>query len=378
MLNMESLLAGIDECDEWNIKPSLNSNLTLGTTDRLADIRSAGVDSVLTSLSSSNPDTHDFLVGRAGAFEDTVNGIERAKLAGLRVTVNMVICKDNLGDVFETGNFCRQELGVRSFAATRVGPSSFNINWFRQHGLEVGELEIMLGDLVRLRDEGMEVDMLEPLPLCALGEFAQYESFINRRCVAGIATCAVGVDGDVRPCSHLGISYGNIFKTDFSEIWRGMEAWRNGSLIPERCRSCDYVARCGGGCRVAGLFNPCGEGNSNQEDIYTRTPSVIANMEIGEFAKSKKIPDGFSGMVLRISDEAKAREEDFGGVVSVNGVRARLITPSSFKLLEELEQRSDFTLLNLSSEFDCSVRQLTDFLGVLYLDKVVVGADENN
>jgi MoaA/NifB/PqqE/SkfB family radical SAM enzyme len=212
LLEFESLLAGIRTCTEWGINSGLNSNLSILGRDEFQELRRIGLNGVLTSLMSCNEELNDRMCQREGVFEKVVEGIKEAKLAGLRVSVNMVVSKDNLHEVYKTGEFCYQELGIDSFSATRVGPSSHNLIWFEDHRLSRKGIRKMLDQLKSLKKKyGMRVDSLEPLPYCTLEDLEEYKLFTRRRCVAGITTCTIGSHGEVRPCSHADLIYGNVF-----------------------------------------------------------------------------------------------------------------------------------------------------------------------
>ncbi len=380
MLELDTLLAGIDECEEQNIRPSLNSNLTVGTEGQYQNLKKYGLRTVLTSLSSHKPNVHDQLAGRKDAFRDAISGIKKASLAGLRLTVNMVVCDVNISDVYETGLFCYEELGVENFAATRVGPSRYNIEWFNQHSLSQDEIKIMFDQLNQLRREGVGTDTLEPVPLCSLGNLERYSQFTSKRCAAGITTCSLGVDGQVRPCSHADVAYGNVFNTNISKIWAGMEVWRNGSLFPKRCQSCDYLVECGGGCRVVGAFGSEDKSKLDQPDLYIGNPKLMTNSNVDTKGEERKVPEDFHTLPLRISERTKLREEDFGGIVGLGGTRVRLLTKTAFKFLKEVKEKEKekFYLTDLGDEFGITIENLVNFLGQLYFDKVVVLADENH
>lgn len=74
-------------------------------------------------------------------------------------------------------------------------------------------------------------------------------------CVAGIASCVVGFNGDVFPCPFFRVSAGNIFKDSLLKIWKKSELFnlmRDRSKYKEPCGFCDYLSYCGG-CRNRAL-----------------------------------------------------------------------------------------------------------------------------
>jgi radical SAM protein with 4Fe4S-binding SPASM domain len=76
-------------------------------------------------------------------------------------------------------------------------------------------------------------------------------SFLNRKCQAGRTVIAVSCNGDVRPCAHNPVSYGNILQQDLKTIWANMSDWRSAQYVPQECKECTWLNRCNGGCRTS-------------------------------------------------------------------------------------------------------------------------------
>ncbi len=81
--------------------------------------------------------------------------------------------------------------------------------------------------------------------------------------------CTVWPNGDVTPCGMVYESHivGNITRESFRDIWestsmRYYKSLRIQDIIPERCRSCQYLSWCGMGCR----------GNSHRRGLNFEAP----------------------------------------------------------------------------------------------------------
>ncbi len=76
-------------------------------------------------------------------------------------------------------------------------------------------------------------------------------------CKAGLWHMAVDPDGNITPCAEMGISLGNIRKAPLKEVWETHDVFRKlrkrHTEIKGRCRTCEYLERCGGGCRGGAL-----------------------------------------------------------------------------------------------------------------------------
>ena len=230
------------------VRVSLNTNLTLLDDDFLSFIANYDIG-ILTSCPSTNPNLFKKLVG-IDNYRQFEKNVKQIVSAGIRLTVNMVVTKDNLTDVRTTA-LQLKNLGVKSFAAT---PMSLNVDYPRLDLLlSTEEVLQVVNDLLWIEKElGLRVDVLEALPKCVFPKeiLSEKHAFLGRKCQAGRTTIAVSCNGDVRPCAHNPNSYGNILKEDICQIWSNMSDWRSLEYVPEDCRGCTWIHRCNGGCRT--------------------------------------------------------------------------------------------------------------------------------
>jgi radical SAM protein with 4Fe4S-binding SPASM domain len=230
------------------IKVSLNTNLTLFDDDFIEFMKQTKVG-ILTSCPSAVPSSFEklTLTDNYALFEKNVKKLVEADL---RFTVNMVVTKDNLHEIRTTAEKMKQ-LGCRSFAAT---PMSLNMEYPRLDLLlSTKEVHQVIDDLLWAEETlGLNVDILEALPKCVFSDkiLSGKHSFLNRKCQAGRTVIAVSCNGDVRPCAHNPVSYGNILEDGLKTIWERMNDWRSAQYVPEKCKECTWLNRCNGGCRT--------------------------------------------------------------------------------------------------------------------------------
>lgn len=287
-LNKSVLFQAIEKLRAANITIGINSNLiplNFADAKRLIQLN---VVSVLTSIMAPNAKIHDEIAQFKGAFEKTIRGIRILQKVGISPMVNMVISQKNKYLLRETALFVKS-LGIKHFNSTRAGCPG-NCENFSELSISLPEFRNYLEELYVIgKQEKISVGVLESYPLCAIKDIKRYKSFIGRRCSAGIITMTIAVNGDVRPCSHLDVIYGNIFSKTISSIWGLMKEWRDGSLLPYECRICKILAWCGGGCRM--------EAKMRNGSFITLDPyAVLSDVEyvFSELFKiRRKISDSF-------------------------------------------------------------------------------------
>lgn len=248
LINKELTKSIIQLFRQNHVRVSLNTNLTLIDDDFLSFIAEEKIG-ILTSCPSANPTSFGKLVG-VDNYKTFERNVKRIINAGISLTVNMVVTKDNIADIRLTARKVKQ-LGIESFATT---PMSLNVDYPRMD-LLLSTKEVMqaIDDLLWAEKElGLHVDVLEALPKCIFPKkiLSEKHAFLNRKCQAGRTTIAVSCNGDVRPCAHNPFSYGNILEEDLRQIWANMSDWRSSKYIPNECKECCWLHHCNGGCRT--------------------------------------------------------------------------------------------------------------------------------
>lgn len=290
------------------VRVHLNSNL-VPLDDTLADaVAKSGAHSVLTSLMSYKPKTHDSIAHLDGAWERTVAGTRLLLDRGIVPGVNMVVSALNYTDVYETGRFVADLTG-RAFTATKAISPATGTNF--PYRLTREQVRETLRTLLRLqRETGLFVDALEHYAYCLIGDLATFPRLTQRRCSAAVTSCTIGADGTVRPCSHAPVIYGNVFDEGFLAAWDNMEAWRDGSLIPGRCKNCRYLNQCSGGCRVEALVV---NGSLDAMDPY-----ATGEKDVTSLPKQQPPPSDFFQTTIAVYAPLARREEPYGVIVAGN------------------------------------------------------------
>ncbi len=339
LLNKQAVFLVLERAMGADITVSLNSTLISLTRRDALRMQQLKLLSVLTSILGPTASVHNAITQRAGSFTKTVRGIHILQDLGIPVSVNMVITQMNKHFVKETAHFVRS-LGVKSFFATRAGCPG-NCGDFSPFALDLAEFRTYLDELYTAgQEEGLTVGALESYPLCGVKEVRRYKDTVGRKCLAGVMSCTIGVDGEVRPCSHLDVQYGNILKEGLPSIWSKMSDWREGKYLPQVCRSCNLLTSCGGGCRMEAKMR---NGELTAIDPYAAPPDVAyVAEELAAQARDKK-PVALPAS-LRVNPEIRWREEEFGVAVFIKSQFKAFINKSAFLLLESLNKENVFEI----------------------------------
>lgn len=295
---------------ENNIRVSLNSNLTLFDDDFIAFLKEMKVG-VLTSCPSGTPSSFKRLVGidNYGRFE---KNLKKLLASSIHFTVNMVITKDNLHEIRPTAELMKR-IGCSSFAATPMG---LNMEYPRLDLLlSVEDVRHVISDLLWVEATlNLKVDILEALPKCVFPEnilMGRSRSFLNRKCQAGRTVIAVSCNGDVRPCAHNPVSYGNILEESLTDIWKKMADWRSSQYIPKECKECTWLHRCNGGCRTsAKTFG----GKWDSKEMWATSPITLLYSKDNE----KKTVELCAGTKLQKNTNYRIRKEEDDAYVVYN------------------------------------------------------------
>jgi radical SAM protein with 4Fe4S-binding SPASM domain len=232
---------------------SINTNLLLLTEKILKDLKSSGVDSFLISCPASDPLMYRQIT-HCGDYKKWQSKLELVIASGISCMVNMVVTPVNHKFIRSTAEDV-SKIGVRRFSAT---PASLNVEYPNNDDLlSRQQTNELLEDLRWCAEQlGLEVDILEPMPKCFFPSWCWEKEYLftKRVCQAGRLSVSISNIGDVRPCSHNPIVYGNLFKDSLEDIWARMEIYRNSS-IPIFCTSCPSVSSCNGACRTNSLAN---------------------------------------------------------------------------------------------------------------------------
>lgn len=201
---------------KWHVT-RLNTSGVLLTPELVSQLQAASLDAIQITLYSHEPDIHDSLVGVKGAWLMTVNGIRHALSAGLCVSVNTPITREN-----------------RSYADTLTFLHSLGVTFVSCSGLiwtgaarasadkdltSEEMYDILREGMDEAKKFGMELSFTSPGWLAA--DQLNSLGLATPICGACLSNMAVAPDGLVVPCQSWlnGAGLGNILNMPWRHIW---------------------------------------------------------------------------------------------------------------------------------------------------------------
>jgi len=251
--NFDILEYAIGRLLKKNISVSCNSNLMLATEEKIKRLVDKGLDHILTSLNSYDPETNDYMVCHKGAFQKIIKGIKIAVKQGLRISVNMIVSQKNKEHLYRTGRLAH-ELGCQKIFGTRIVPP-FPVRNVNESELYFSKEDALrtLDELIRIKEEtGIMIGILVSYPLCLLGDLQRYKDFVGRGCPGQSGHfMSITASGETHACVHEEMSHGNIFEIGIHQAYSNMKEWYGKQYRYTGCEGCQYLDVCKSGCRMS-------------------------------------------------------------------------------------------------------------------------------
>lgn len=241
------------------LTPVMGSNGTLITLEVAKKLADAGLEAVAISLDGADAETHDAFRGIQGAWEQTLQGIENLRRAGIPFQIAPTLrhgCWEQWGAIADKA----KEWGAKAVEVFDFIPAG--------RGEENPEFEMTIEErrafireyIARQRAENKMIYRCIALPQIwveiekTVPEEEVLTKFVRSCCAAGTRYCCILYDGTVYPCMVLQIKAGDVREQSFAEIWQNSEVFqilRDRNRLEGKCGRCDYRYICGGArCRV--------------------------------------------------------------------------------------------------------------------------------
>jgi radical SAM protein with 4Fe4S-binding SPASM domain len=209
----------------------------------------SGLDHIQITVESHDPAIHDQMVGKPGAWKQTIQGLRNVLETSLYVMTNTTMLQTNSPYLAETLDFLAKE---------RVPTIGLNALIYSGHGLTVGT-GIREGELPPLLNLAQEKTLqysqrliwYTPTQYCNFDP--QALELGVKGCTAALYNMCVEPDGGVLPCQSYYQQLGNLLTDSWDTIWDHELSirLRERDYVPLVCQECALLTECGGGCPLA-------------------------------------------------------------------------------------------------------------------------------
>lgn len=303
-------------------------------------------------------EVHDKVVDTSGAFKKTIQAIKNCWDENIGITVLFTPTQANYKTLYSLAKWFKDnKVPVTEIDVGRLCPSGEATNNWSKNSLSLEDYKYLFREMRRIHsDFGIHAFMGDAFPLCVL----PYKDWdLVTGCWQGTGFGQISYTGEMKSCSILGGSYGNILETPITEIWtKRLEEMRTLAYLPKQCRRCPHF--CGGGCsasrvgathyapdefipspedeniltlarRVPGLLNYYIRNTlerlliKNNDDRSDAIPSMTSKLKINCRYKIRKDLDGYLGFfkdrgILTLDDKSAQIIKLIDGQRNVNDI----------------------------------------------------------
>ena len=216
----------------------------------------------------------------------------------------------------------------------------------RVPGLAKKEKEALI-KIEELKSEGWPVDFYDCFPYCSWPD-------VQTQCQAGVSSAFIDLNANVFGCIYSDISFGNILKKDFKDIWNSKKIikWRN--KINSGCFGCNFLSECFGGCKC--ILNEKGK----KED-----PLMVQDINGFNRENNQDCEDVNLSEDLRVNQFYVIREEEFGCIL-IKDNRFIPVSRKADRILEEISRKK-----TLKEIYSIQGKEAINFIYSLYLKNFV-------
>lgn len=238
----------------------------LPTSERLVQVREAGIRRIALSLDAPRPEVHDDFRKVPGSWLRTIEILHRAQEVGLSVQVNTTVAKHNVDILTEMVPFI-QEVNAVQWSVFFLVPTGramleqmitaeqheHTFNWLYDLS-QKAPFDIKGTAAPMYRRVAIERKKAETgdQPITFQGAGFQYADGLNRPTRGvndGNGFLFISHIGEIQPSGFLPITAGLVRENDVVDVYRNHPIFRelrDYSKLKGICRTCQYVDVCGG------------------------------------------------------------------------------------------------------------------------------------
>lgn len=204
------------------------------------------------SIDGTDANQHDNFRNTSGAYNKAMSSIDFMLKSGCNVGVVTCVSKLNFHRLEEIA-LKISSIGVKKWFLPLLSPAGRgkNIQDLCLDPLEVKDFVIKISSFKE--KYGLQIGVDIPYAVMLNEIKTKSPSFIYGNCAAGNTQIMIFPNGDISPCFAMKIKCGNVRTDSLSDIWlhnKVFMQFRDKSLLQGKCKNCEFLSRCGGGCRA--------------------------------------------------------------------------------------------------------------------------------
>ena len=220
-----------------------------GSKDYVQKLVDAGLNSAQVSIEGPDSETHDYIVGAPGAFDQMVQGVKNLRETDIYTHCNTTICRPNVDRLEDLVDFLTDELELSYFSMNMVIYTGTAAKLRDELQIKYSEIEEIVKRVKRRASKkGIQFVWYAPTPVCLFNPIAHGLGAKSCACCDGLLS--VDAEGGLLPCSSFSEPVGNLLHEGFEKVWynRASKFWRAKDFAPEGCKKCDKFDYCYGAC----------------------------------------------------------------------------------------------------------------------------------
>ncbi len=232
------------------------TNGTIYRQDVVDSLSKTGMETTfLVSLDGMNSEQNDSLRGD-GCFDKTVSFIRKIIESGFRVTINTMVTKYNVDNLFEMRMFL-ENLGIsrwRISVLREQGESIINKNLIEPKWDKVFNVyKMILLDVLRdPKKMKVQLSSIFKTEFLERGRYYLY-NYHSGTCEYKRNSLVMSSNGNLIPCpAGINIVLGNVRKDRLEDVWKrkSTQSFKNIPIYFTECKDCELLEYCGSGCRI--------------------------------------------------------------------------------------------------------------------------------
>ena len=261
----EDMLDVVKYASMRGIRTTIGSNGTLIDKRTAKKMVEAGAMAVAISVDGADAQTHDSFRGIAGAFEQTLKGVEACKNVQLPFQFNTVVRKETLSQLEDLLRMA-VDYGADAAEFFDLVAAGRAKDECKEQVLSNDERRWAMEWLAQSQEDCPIVIRVPGCPMYPLllqeksikpkhfaSEMLRRVPYYGRGCAAGMPMGYVMVqcNGEVNPCMLLQVKLGNVREQSIVTIWENsppLAQLRQRKLLKGKCGECSYKVTCSG-CR---------------------------------------------------------------------------------------------------------------------------------